>query len=229
MKDRSPTPATRSVWSDRLGATEIRFAGRGLPVEIADFLRRQAPDDVELAWAAQIHSSRVLDARPGACGEGDALITARTDLALCVVTADCVPVLLSDGRRIAAVHAGWRGLVAGVLGAALDRFPEPHQVAAWIGPAIGVCCYEVGEDVAARLEATVPDVAITVRSAARPHVNLRAASMAQLRARGVADIRQIDLCTRCERRQLWSYRRDGPRSGRNLALIWRRDGDAPIA
>jgi YfiH family protein len=227
MSRHSSPRQARSVWRDRMGATEVRFAGRGNPVETADFLSQEAAVPVELAWAAQVHSNRILDGRPGACGEGDALFTTRAELALCVVTADCVPVLLSDGRRIAAVHAGWRGLVNGVLPAALDRFPDARRVTAWIGPAIGVCCYEVGEDVAARLAASAPDHVVTARPGERPHADLRETAVAQLRRQGLVEIRHIDLCTRCEPQQLWSYRREGPRAGRNLALIWRRNGNVP--
>lgn len=211
----------RPVWRDRKGPIEIRFAGRGEPRSAEDFLRQEAPAEVELAWARQIHSSRVLHARPGESGEGDVLVTRQSALALCIVTADCVPVLLSDEIRVAAVHAGWRGLVGGVLHAAVDRFPNPKRVTAWIGPAIGVCCYEVGEDVAKRIGATVHDrVIVTGQSSAKPHADLRATTAAQLREFGVLEIRHVRLCTRCEADRLHSYRRDGSAAGRNLALIW---------
>jgi len=221
MTSRVDSAAMRPVWRDRKGPIEIRFAGRGQPRASEDFLRQEAAPDVELAWARQIHSNRVLHARPGDSGQGDVLVTRQSALALCVVTADCVPVLLSDETRAAAVHAGWRGLVGGVLRAAVDRFPNPKRVTAWIGPAIGACCYEVGDDVAKRIGATVHDrVIVAGRSSGKPHADLRATAAAQLREYGVLEIRHVRLCTRCEADRLHSYRRDGTGAGRNLALIW---------
>jgi hypothetical protein len=170
-----------------------------------------------------VHGCAVVEARPGHSGSGDALISGRGDLALVVVTADCVPVLLGAGERIAAVHAGWRGIVAGVVPAAVARLAAgPAAVTAWVGPAIGVCCYEVGEEVAEQVAAAAGGDGCVHRAAsARPHLDLRSAVEAQLAAAGVAEVRHLDLCTRCHPEWLWSYRREGPRAGRNLAAIAR--------
>jgi len=212
-----------ALWVDRKGDTEIRFIGREpSSSSMESIARRVTGANTRLAWARQVHSNRVLVANPGECGEGDALISEQLGLALCVVTADCVPVLLADGQRIAAVHAGWRGLVANVLRAAVHRFEHPQRVTAWIGPAIGACCYEVGEDVAARIAAAAGREVISAREPGRPHADLRATATAQLEAVGITDLRHVPLCTRCEDRILWSYRRDGRGGGHNLALIWRR-------
>jgi YfiH family protein len=183
----------------------------------------------EVAWAEQIHSARVLEASAGSCGEGDALVADRPGLALSVVTADCVPVLLAScdrGGPIAAVHAGWRGIAAEIVARTLDRLAVPAaSLVAWIGPAIGPCCYEVGPDVAERVaRVSTPDaVRPSPDSAAvpgNPHLDLRRAVRAQLEAAGVEDVRSVECCTRCHPRELWSYRREGERAGRNYSFVW---------
>jgi YfiH family protein len=208
----------------RHGDVSLAFAGRGAPANASAVLRRLAATSVRLATARQIHSAAVLEARPGRCGKGDALHTVEPDLALCIVTADCVPLLLSDGERIAAVHAGWRGIVAGVVSQALSRFRDAAAVTAWIGPAIGPCCYEVGDDVACSIAAVAGPEAVRARGAGRPHADLPAAVELQLAASGVGAVETWRHCTRCTGEDWWSYRRDGPAAGRNYALIWRGDG-----
>lgn len=172
-----------------------------------------------MAKARQCHSATVLEARAGWSGDGDALISHRRDLALSVVTADCVPVLLASERQIAAVHAGWRGLVKRIIAATADRFEDDIQDA-WIGPAIGLCCYEVGEDVAQQVVAASTDSVAEERSP-RPHVHLAAAAEWQLRQLGIRRVRNLAQCTYCESDGLWSYRRQGQAAGRNIAAIWR--------
>ncbi len=218
------------VWSARADGVEVRFVGRGpahgraavLAAVTSASSRPAGP-----ATARQVHSATVLEAAgAGACGTGDALVTDRRRLALSVVTADCVPVLLVGGEGIAAVHAGWRGIVAGVVGATCARLraagaPDPGGWRAWIGPAIGVECYEVSAEVAAQVvTASAPEV-VRERPGARPHVDLVGAVRAQLAAAGVGRVEAVAACTRCRPDLLWSYRRDGSGAGRNLAFIWR--------
>ncbi len=180
------------------------------------------PTAVESAWLSQCHSATVIEAAPGNNGDGDALITDRRDLALMVVSADCVPVLLAGGEHIAAVHAGWRGLAQSILSATLDRFEIPTAVTAWIGPAIGPCCYEVGDDVADRVSAASASREIWSEGPrGRPHLDLVAAARLQLADRGVRRTHSVDVCTRCDSKRLWSYRRDGAGAGRNVSAIWR--------
>ena len=203
------------VWSDRRGDVEVRFTGRG-PAgerdEILACIERGEPGAPPVAWAKQIHSARVLPAHPGYCGEGDALFGDAPDLALSVVTADCVPVLLAGPNGLAAVHAGWRGLMSGVIPAALEKLGGVET--AWIGPTIGPCCYEVGEEVAEQF----PEE--TVVPGPKPHLDLVAAARLQLK--DVEHIRTVGLCTRCAVDKLYSYRREGKEVGRNVAFIWRR-------
>jgi len=214
-------PAT---WGAECGDVRVRFVGRHAAPAREEALAAVADGAVpRLAWAQQVHGAAVLAARPGACGPGDALLTAERGLALAIATADCVPVLLAGDSAVAAVHAGWRGLVAGVLGAALDRLPgAANGVRAWIGPAIGPCCYEVGEEVAQAFIDSDRGAAVVRRGGwPRPHLDLHLAARLELAARGVGEIHALAVCTRCTP-TLWSYRRDGAAAGRNLAFIWRR-------
>lgn len=212
------------VWRSRKGPVEVAFAGRGPAGERDEVLRRVASHaPVDLAWATQIHSAICLPARPGACGEGDALWTERAGLALSVVTADCVPVVLAGPGGIAAVHAGWRGLVNGVIAATLRELPGSLSGwTAWIGPAIGACCYEVDEDVAARVVAAAGDPAVAVPGpAGRPHLDLPGVARRQLETAGVGEVLWLVRCTRCDEERLSSYRREGKGGGRNVGFIWR--------
>jgi len=212
------------IWRSRRGSVEVVFAGRGPDGERDEVLRRVAPDaPADLAAAKQIQSATVLPARAGACGEGDALWTDRSGLALSVITADCVPVVLAGPGGIAAVHAGWRGLVNGVISATLCELPGSLSAwTAWIGPAIGACCYEVSEDVAAQVIAAAGDPAVAVPGpAGKPHLDLPGVARRQLEAAGVGEILWLVRCTRCDEEKLFSYRREGKGAGRNIAFIWR--------
>jgi YfiH family protein len=217
------------VWRSRLGNVQVVFAGRGPVGERDEVLRRVGEDaPADLAWARQVHSATVLPAQPGACGDGDALWTDQAGLALSVVTADCVPVVLAGPQAIAAVHAGWRGLVDGVIAATLRELPGPlSKWTAWIGPAIGVCCYEVGEEVAERVIAAggpASGLAMVVPGPnGRPHLDLPGVAARQLREAGVGRVLGLVRCTRCDEERLFSYRREGKGGGRNLTFIWRSE------
>lgn len=220
------------LWSDSAGV-EVRFAGRGPAGSRAEVLAAIEGEALPVRWAKQVHGCAVLPIdgadrtlESGPNGEGDALVTAASGVALAIATADCVPVLLATEGAIAAAHAGWRGVVAGVVPAAVAalraRNGDPSApLQAWIGPAIGVCCYEVGEDVAAAVAAASTPAVISPRIGMRPHLDVSAAVRHQLRSAGVEAIREVAVCTRCAEDRLWSYRRDGSQAGRNLAFIWR--------
>ena len=224
------------VWSATCGDVELRFVGRNDAGDREAVLERVAGDfrldgsgscripPPRLAWARQVHGAEVLAARPGLCGPGDALVTAERGLALAIATADCVPVLLAGRGAIAAVHAGWRGLASGVIGAALERLASAGagEVRAWIGPAIGPCCYEVGEEVAEAIaRAGRADAVLRRDDRPRPHLDLHVAARLELASRGVSHVQALAVCTRCSP-ALWSYRRDGAAAGRNLSFIWLR-------
>jgi YfiH family protein len=210
------------TWKARHGDVEVRFTGRGPTSDREEILRSIESAAPPLAWAKQIHSAVVLPAQAGSCGEGDAVYTGDPDLALSVVTADCVPVLVAGPAGLAAIHAGWRGIAGGVIPAALDRMTgDPAERTAWIGPAIGPCCYEVGEDVAARVVAASTSEFARPGSNGKPHLDLQAAARHQLAAGGVRQVFVVPVCTRCDTEKLWSYRREGKAAGRNMAFIWR--------
>lgn len=190
----------------------------------------RAAETASSAWLKQRHGAdavRVED--PGFGGDGDAVIVSRIGVAATVFVADCVPVLIAAGDNVAAVHAGWRGLARGVLSSALRELrwagaTDPAETEAWIGPAIGPCCYEVDEDVAGRVEsASGPEIVIS-RPVGKPHLDLPLAASIQLAGLGVARVSRSGCCVRCDS-NWWSYRRDGARAGRNHAFIWRtREG-----
>ena len=199
-----------------------------------------APD--VLAVARQVHGARIVEAAAAYGSEADAVVAragARgagragggaapgEGFAAGIRTADCVPILLADmvTGDVAAVHAGWRGVVAGVVPAALAAFAPGARVVAAVGPCIGGCCFEVGRDVAAAIEAASRGAGaapVVVREAKdKAFVDLRAAVRAQLVARGVdgARIEDVDGCTRHEPERFHSFRRDGAASGRMTAAI----------
>ena len=159
------------------------------------------------------------DGRPSA----DAVVTATTGLTLMVRVADCVPVLLADPDAgvIGAVHAGRRGLVAGVAGAAVGRMRDlgGQHLSAWVGPRICGACYEVPEAMRAEVGAQVPE-AVSTTSWGTPALDIGAGVRAQLEALGVAVV-DVGTCTR-ESQDLYSYRRDGALAGRFAGLIRRR-------
>jgi polyphenol oxidase len=208
-------------WTGGSGAARVSFSGRGTTGSRQEVFADLTGDSRPLAWAHQVHSARVLRGRPGECGDGDALIGRDPSVALGVVTADCVPLLLAGPVGIAAVHAGWRGIVSGVVAAAVAELGgAPGELEAWIGPAIGSCCYEVGPEVASQLAQASDPSLVTSGPAGRPHVDLPGAVRRQLENAGVRRVELLALCTRCQATRLHSYRRDGRASGRNHAFIW---------
>ncbi len=229
---RGPLPAGGyPVWAARAGTVEVRFVGRGAGGGRGEILERVEGVGLPVAAARQVHSGRVLEAGPGPCGEGDALWTARRGLALSVITADCVPVLLAAAGAqrgaspgpVAAIHAGWRGIEAGVVARTVRALEvAPAELSAWIGPAIGACCYEVSDEVAARVAAASHERVVVLGPGERPHLDLPGAVRHQLLAAGVPEPRIVVRCTRCDAGSLWSYRREGKGAGRNLAYVWLR-------
>jgi YfiH family protein len=178
----------------------------------------------------QIHSGIVVDvddtSAAGEAVQGDAAVTELHGVALGVQTADCVPILIADaqGRAVAAVHAGWRGTAARIAAIAVGRLSEKFQLdrkslRAVIGPHIGVCCYEVGEEV---VQGIADDEAIERRAEwPKPHLNLATANRRQLIEAGIPEafIETSSLCTKCREDLFHSYRRDGKRMGHLLAVI----------
>lgn len=211
-----------ATWAFTGPGCEILFVGKGQQTERSGAFRDLVPDPrLRLSWPRQIHSKIVLEAtNEGLCGEADAIRTDRPGVALSVVTADCVPLVIAGTKHLATVHAGWRGLAGQLIQATLDDIAEdPAQLRAWIGPAIGACCYEVGPEVASQVvAASGPEVEISGNS--RPHLDLGAAAALQLARGGVQRLSTVRACTQCLQDSLWSYRRDGAAAGRNWTFAW---------
>ncbi|MER3525076.1 MAG: peptidoglycan editing factor PgeF [Ignavibacteria bacterium] len=181
----------------------------------------------ELAIPRQVHSATVCRAdSPGAYEACDALITCGRKVFLAVSVADCVPIFLFDEKQhaVAAIHAGWRGTAGRIVERTVECMvtefsSDPSDLLAFIGPAAGVCCYNVGEDVA---DMFAPS--FVRRAEDKMFVDLKAANAAQLRRNGVNDTK-IEIhpaCTICDAEHFHSYRRDRERSGRMIGVIGMR-------
>jgi polyphenol oxidase len=179
-------------------------------------------DPARLATAGQVHGRVVKQVtEPGLQGECDALVTRVPGIALAVSGADCLPILFAAPGVVAAAHAGWRGVAAGVPLAALEAVMAlaggpAHRVDVHFGPGIRSCCYEVGPEVAERFPGeTVRQVGSSLR------LSVPDAARAQLLAHGVDAARLFDTgaCTACEPAWYFSHRRDRGRTGRQWGLI----------
>jgi len=146
--------------------------------------------------------------------EADGQATALSSAGMMVLTADCLPVVLGSASAVAIVHAGWRGLAAGVLQSgvhALRKLSGEEEILAVIGPGAGPCCYEVGPEVQAIFGAAHADAR---------RLDLRAIARERLLAAGVTRVREVGACTICDER-FFSYRREGDRAGRQAGVAWR--------
>ncbi len=182
------------------------------------------PGRVAMGW--QVHGTELREwyappenggfAAPGAeLPHVDGHVTSRPGLGLLVLVADCLPVALAGGGRLAMVHCGWRGLASGILERALAEFEEPPAAA--VGPGIGPCCYEVGEEVAAAFAGLGGVVHGRM-------LDLRGVVRRKLEAGGVREIESVDLCTSCRGDLFFSHRRDDGVTGRQAGLAWIPDG-----
>lgn len=171
-----------------------------------------------VALVSQVHGAEVLRVSgPGLAGEADALVSDTPGLLLAVRIADCVPILVVGARGVAAIHAGWRGLAAGVIGAAVDALGEARAAA--VGPCISAAAYEVGDEVIAGISAAgVPTDVFVVPGPRRNHADLREAARWQLARAGVPLIEVLPDCTFTSP-ALHSHRRDGAAAGRQAAII----------
>jgi purine-nucleoside/S-methyl-5'-thioadenosine phosphorylase / adenosine deaminase len=180
----------------------------------------------------QVHGRAVVTLHDGSepLAEADAVVSRATGVAVAVVTADCVPILLAvpGARVVAAVHAGWRGLAAGVLEAALGALAaegaDPGELVAAVGPHVGPCCYEVDEPVLAALRARFgSDLDATARATRPGHARIDLGALA--RAELLRELAPLAVgafpgaCTRCDAERFESHRRDGARAGRMIHWI----------
>lgn len=177
-------------------------------------------------WLSQVHGVRVVEARAdGVVREADGCWSDRPGVACTVLTADCLPVLICnrEGTRVAAAHAGWRGLLSGVLEAALAPFDDPAELLVWLGPAIGPLAFEVGAEVREQfIDRQSSAVAAFVPSPTAGDkwlADLYQLARLRLESAGVVSISGGDYCTFTERDYFYSYRREG-QTGRMASLIW---------
>lgn len=195
------------------------------PVAVAENRRRLTDRfAVTPAWLQQVHGIAVVEADPTQVATADASWTETPGIACAAMTADCLPVLFCNraGTRVAAAHAGWRGLANGVLEATLDSLAVPaDEILAWLGPAIGAQAFEVGPEVREAFIAQLP--LASQAFAASPNAGKFLADIYQLArlrlaARGVTAVYGGGLCTVTDPR-FFSYRRN-PRTGRFASLVW---------
>ena len=180
--------------------------------------------DVQPAWLSQVHGVVVAPATPGQIAEADASWTATPGIACTVMTADCLPALFCDraGTRVAAAHAGWRGLAAGVLEAAAQSLNvEPQDILVWLGPAIGPKAFEVGGEVREVFIKDLPDAAaafVPSINEGRYMADIYELARLRLARCGITAVYGGGFCTVTDPR-FFSYRRS-PRTGRFASLVW---------
>lgn len=228
------SPALTQLGAPHLFTTRIGAGGalldlgklddptRGVLRELGRF-----PAAAPLVSVRQVHGAHTIVADGEALApdsSGDALVSSRRDRALLIYTADCVPVLVAnaDATRVAAIHAGWRGLVAGVIPAALRELGAPAVAA--VGPCLSPACCEVGPEVVEQFERADLHDAILRPSGAKARVDLRLAARLQLERAGCSRIDVSSDCTYSQPERYPSHRRDvthggAPRAGRIGALI----------
>ena len=197
------------------------------PVSVAENriqLREALNLPEEPRWLSQIHGTDAVDAEVSSLGcEADASYTEKTGVVCAVLTADCLPVLLCDesGQHIAAVHAGWRGLLNGVIERAISEMQAQGEILAWLGPAIGPKAFEVGDEVREAFLAV--DIEAGKAFAPSPDgrwlADIYLLARQRLQAVGVNGIYGGDFCTFTDAERFYSYRRDG-KTGRMASLIW---------
>ena len=233
-------PPVRAASTTRVGGRSLgEWSGLNLATHVGDdpvhvaANRRLLAGALDLPhepyWLNQVHGTRVceLPASAADCAADAASSTAAGEVCV-VMTADCLPVLFTDlhGSRVAAAHAGWRGLAAGVLEASAARFDDPAQVLAWLGPAIGPQAFEVGDEVRHAFVDHDPASAGAFVANRPGHwlADIYALARRRLRAAGVTRIYGGGLCTYSEPERFYSFRRDRI-SGRMASLIWLESRD----
>jgi polyphenol oxidase len=166
------------------------------------------------AWVRQVAGDEVARVSGGGfAGEADALVTSEENLSLVVGVADCVPVALVGKASVAMVHSGWRGTLSGISGNAAREMGE-ENVAAYIGPCIRRCCYEVSEELAGKFAGEFGEGVVSGR-----HLSLPDAIKADLVRSGVEEIHDLEMCTGCRPDLFFSHRMEKPATGRNLAAV----------
>lgn len=226
-----PLPPGVSAWitTRNGGCSEIPYSSNNLALHVGDnkiavqqnrqTLLRRLPNVRAIQWLNQTHSNQVVEAvGSSVIANGDAVFSKEPGLACSVMTADCLPVLIAtkDGSQVAAVHAGWRGLAAGILKNTLAQFSS--GVTVYLGPAIGPQQFEVGPDVRQAFDWASDDCFQPDRGD-RLMANIYQLARETLMAAGVNEIHGGEHCTVTDAERFYSYRREG-QTGRMASLIW---------
>jgi YfiH family protein len=231
----SSPPQIRACCTTRHGGvSQIPFDSLNLGLHVGDRVddvlqnRRRLREDLllpsEPCWINQTHSVEVVTLEQDDNRDADAAITREADRIAVVMTADCLPILLCNraGSEVAAIHAGWRGLQAGVIQSTLAAMhASPQQLIAWIGPGITQASFEVGEEVYAAFVDPEPGAA-SCFSVNRPGhwlCDLGGLAESVLRRAGVAEVTRSPHCSYCDAESFYSYRREAT-TGRMASLIW---------
>lgn len=235
-------PRVRGLVTTRSGGvSDAPYAGLNLGSHVGDkraavecnrrLLAAHLPSEPH--WLEQVHGTDVVCADTSPVGAvADAAFACRPGVVCTVLTADCLPVLLCDreGRVVAAAHAGWRGLLGGVLERTVAAMEvPPARLMAWLGPAIGPAAFEVGGEVRDAFMAQDAAAAagfVPGRDAAKWMGDLYLLARQRLAAAGVTQVFGGGLCTVSDRARFYSYRRDGV-TGRFASLVWIEPGVAP--
>ena len=222
------------------GASSGDFASMNLAAHVGDDPDRVADNRRALitmcdlpgepVWLDQVHGIRVFSAAASsmesAVPEADAIVSKRGDDVCAVMTADCLPILLSstDGSKVAAAHGGWHGLAAGIIEATVDAMSVPaEKLIVWLGPAISQAAFEVGDDVRDAFVSHAAEAALCfiANKRGRWQADLYGLARQRLAATGVQGVYGGGYCTYEDDERFFSYRRDG-QCGRMASLIFRR-------
>lgn len=226
------------VTTRRGGVSEVPFDALNLadhvgdnPAHVSENRRRlqSALTGQSICWLRQVHGNRTVLADQTGCVEADAQWTPQRHTPLAILTADCLPVVIAakDASCVGIAHAGWRGLSTGIVESLLTTLPlAPAQLFAWLGPAISVNAYEVGNEVRQCLLRTQGEEAMHYfKSSARTTdhwmADLPGLATLILRRAGIDAITTCGSCTVAQPHDFFSHRRDGPATGRMATLVWR--------
>jgi YfiH family protein len=222
-----PGPKEARVWffTRKGGVSEPPFDSLNISTKVPDDTDavaenrariRDAMHGRESAWVRQVAGDGVERvSAAGLAGEADALVTEYEGFSLVVAIADCVPVALVGDKGIGMVHSGWRGTIAEISAKATQKMDDKN-IRAYIGPCIRRCCYEVSEELAERFAERFDPGVVQGR-----YLSLPDAIRANLEEVGVGEVHDLGLCTGCRPDLFFSHRKQGPKTGRNLAAVAR--------
>jgi YfiH family protein len=221
----------------RLGVSQAPYQQFNLAAHVGDslanvqqnrlLLKQHLALPAEPTWIKQTHSQIALSAESfNLDQEADATYAQQPNQVCIILTADCLPILICDraGNQVAAIHAGWRGILSGIIENTLKKLTaKPEELLVWLGPAISQSNYEVGDemrDLFLQDNPTSEVAFIPSTSNKRWLASLNELARLRLQAQGVASIYGGDHCTFADSKRFFSYRRDGQQTGRIASLIW---------